>query len=158
MKITIDKAVLEMAIDALYPERDHMAQGQHYVRHIDAMTREGLHSKSRIAGELAARDIEIERLRATLAEIGAQQEPVGEVTDAVGNAFKCEFKGPLSVGTYLYTSPPAHKPLTVDCIGLALALESQAKRVESQTVQRAMLAAAAGLRNIESAHGIKETP
>ena len=45
----------------LYPERDHMAQGEHYLRHVDAMTREGLHAKSRIAGELAARDIEIER-------------------------------------------------------------------------------------------------
>ncbi len=53
----------------LYPERDHMAQGKHYLRHVDGMTSEGLHSKSRIAGELAARDIEIERLRATLAAI-----------------------------------------------------------------------------------------
>lgn len=47
------------------------------------------------------------------------------------------------------------KMLTVDCIGLALELEAQAKRVESQTVERAMLAAANGLRNIEAAHGIK---
>lgn len=50
----------------LYRERDHAAQGKHYLRHLDAMTREGLHAKSRIAGELAARDIEIERLRAAL--------------------------------------------------------------------------------------------
>jgi hypothetical protein len=34
----------------------------------------------------------------------------------------------------------------VDWLGLALELESQAKRVESQTVERAMLAAAHGLR------------
>lgn len=47
----------------LYPERDHEAQGNYYMQHIDAMTREGLHSKSRIAGELAARDMEIDRLR-----------------------------------------------------------------------------------------------
>ena len=40
------------------------------------------------------------------------QQPVGEVTDALGNAFKCEFKGPLSVGTKLYTSPPQRHPLT----------------------------------------------
>lgn len=46
------------------------------------------------------------------------------------------------------------EPLTVDCIGLALDLEAQAKRVESQTVERAMLAAANGLRII-AAHGIK---
>ena len=38
---------------------------------------------------------------------------------------------------------------TVDCIGLALDLEAQAKRVESQTVQRTMLAAANGLRIID---------
>ena len=35
-------------------------------RRRDAMTREGLYSKSRIAEELAARDIEIDRLRAVL--------------------------------------------------------------------------------------------
>jgi hypothetical protein len=50
----------------LYPERDNEAQGNHYIRHAEAMTREGLHSKSRIAGELAARDIEIANLRAAL--------------------------------------------------------------------------------------------
>jgi hypothetical protein len=38
---------------------------------------------------------------------------------------------------------------TVDCIGLALDLEVQAKRVESQTIERAMLAAANGLRIID---------
>jgi len=38
---------------------------------------------------------------------------------------------------------------TVDCIGLALDLEVQAKRVKSQTVERAMLAAANGLRIID---------
>ncbi len=46
----------------IYAQRDHAAQGEHYTRHVEAMTREGLHSKSAIAGELAARDIEIERL------------------------------------------------------------------------------------------------
>jgi len=59
----------------LYPERDHAAQGKHYLRHIDAMTREGLHAKSRIAGELAARDIEIEWLRAALAELTRLDPP-----------------------------------------------------------------------------------
>lgn len=51
----------------LYQQRDIMAQGQHYMRHLEAMTCEGLHAKSDIAAELAARDIEIERLRAELA-------------------------------------------------------------------------------------------
>lgn len=64
----------------LYPARDHAAQGEHYLRHIDAMTREGLHAKSRIAGELAARDIEIERLRAVVAEfIAAYDEYNGAI-------------------------------------------------------------------------------
>jgi hypothetical protein len=50
-----------------------------------------------------------------------------------------------------YTTPPAQRQWvgTVDCIGLALDLEAQAKRVESQTVQRTMLAAANGLRIID---------
>lgn len=51
---------------SLYAERDHEAQGEHYLRHIYAMTLEGLHSKSAIAGELAARDIEIEKLKMQL--------------------------------------------------------------------------------------------
>jgi hypothetical protein len=38
----------------------------------------------------------------------------------------------------------------VDCIGLALDLETQEKRVMSQTTQRAMLAAAQGLRRIDA--------
>ena len=38
--------------------------------------------------------------------------------------------------------------MTVDCIGLALDLEARAKMVESQTTERAMLAAAHGLRLI----------
>ena len=46
----------------LYRERDTMEQGQHYVDHVQAMTKEGLHSKSDIAAELAHRDIVIKRL------------------------------------------------------------------------------------------------
>ncbi len=41
---------------------------------------------------------------------------------------------------------PIPAPTTVDWLGLALELEAQAKRVESQTVERSMLAAAHGLR------------
>ena len=52
-----------------YEERDHVAQGNYYIAHVDAMTKEGLHSKSAIAGELAHRDIEIDRLRARVAEL-----------------------------------------------------------------------------------------
>ncbi|MCP4700501.1 MAG: hypothetical protein GY862_27165 [Gammaproteobacteria bacterium] len=40
-----------------------------YAKHVSAMTSEGLHSKSDIAGELAYRDAEIERLRSEVAEL-----------------------------------------------------------------------------------------
>jgi len=52
-------------MEKLYEERDHMAQdkaGGYYSRHVSAMTGEGLHAKSDIAGELAHRDMEIDRL------------------------------------------------------------------------------------------------
>ncbi|WP_438455367.1 hypothetical protein [Vreelandella venusta] len=48
-----------------YAERDIMAldkQGGHYWRHANAMTAEGLHSKSDIAAELAYRDARIAEL------------------------------------------------------------------------------------------------
>jgi ribA/ribD-fused uncharacterized protein len=51
----------------LYAERDVIEQMQHYVNHVEAMTAEGLHSKSDIAAELAHRDIVIERLQLELA-------------------------------------------------------------------------------------------
>jgi hypothetical protein len=50
-----------------YAQRDHRALGEHYLRHVSAMTGEGLHAKSDIAAELAWRDAEIERLQALLA-------------------------------------------------------------------------------------------
>lgn len=53
--------------DKQYAERDIMAldiSGNHYSRHISAMTSEGLHSKSDIAAELAWRDARIAELEA----------------------------------------------------------------------------------------------
>lgn len=55
----------------IYAKRDHQALGEHYLRHIDRMTVEGLHSKSAIAGELAWRDAQVEELQAQLAETRA---------------------------------------------------------------------------------------
>lgn len=46
----------------LYDHRDVMALNKHgnvYVRHVEAMTAEGLHSKSDIAAELAWRDVKL---------------------------------------------------------------------------------------------------
>ncbi len=45
---------------------------KHYGKHVSAMTAEDLHGKGEIAEELAARDIEIERLRAELAALKQQ--------------------------------------------------------------------------------------
>lgn len=63
--------------ERIYAERDAMKQGAFYLRHVNAMTAEGLHSKSDIAAELAHRDIEIAQLRARLdAAAAAPGEPV----------------------------------------------------------------------------------
>lgn len=57
-----------------------MAQGEHYVRHVEAMTAEALHAKSAIAGELAHRDVEIEGLRRRLLEMeGRHEHGAGEI-------------------------------------------------------------------------------
>lgn len=52
-----------------YAERDHMALGAHYIRHVEAMTAEGLHRKSDIAAELAQRDAAIAELSAAIADL-----------------------------------------------------------------------------------------
>jgi len=50
--------------DDLYADRDAEALGEHFMRHLDRMTVEGLHSKSAIACELAHRDAKIAALTA----------------------------------------------------------------------------------------------
>ena len=70
-----------MADTNQYADRDHRAQGDYYLRHVSAMTGEGLHAKSAIAGELAHRDMvidaqaaEIKRLRGALGLIVRRHE------------------------------------------------------------------------------------
>ena len=46
----------------IYVHDDHMEQGNIYMKHLSAMTKEQLHSKADIAGELAGRDIVIAKL------------------------------------------------------------------------------------------------
>ena len=46
-----------------YADRDSIALGQLYVDHVMALTAEGLHDKSAIAGELAYRDMLIQNLQ-----------------------------------------------------------------------------------------------
>ena len=48
----------------LYAERDSKLLGEGYVKHVMAMTAEGLHAKSDIAAELAIRDAYAEQLEA----------------------------------------------------------------------------------------------
>lgn len=45
-----------MSARTVYPEQDDESLGEHYIRHICAMTSESLHSKAAIARQLAARD------------------------------------------------------------------------------------------------------
>ena len=47
-----------------YAHRDLEGLDAYYHRHVTAMTSEGLHSKARIAAELAVRDAEIDKLKA----------------------------------------------------------------------------------------------
>ena len=62
------------ACGPLYGERDAETLGQHYGKHVHAMTREQLHSKSDIAAELAWRDQNIEQLQARIAELERQAD------------------------------------------------------------------------------------
>ena len=58
-----------MTNEKLYAERDICEQdekGGFYIKHVLAMTAEGLHSKSDIAAELAHRDLRIQQLEAVL--------------------------------------------------------------------------------------------
>jgi hypothetical protein len=53
-----------------YSKRDLLSlevNGEHYSKHVVAMTTEGLHSESSIAAELAYRDAEIDRLKKEIA-------------------------------------------------------------------------------------------
>lgn len=58
-----------------YAERDLMEMdcaGNHYCRHVSAMTREQLHSKSDIAAELGWRDMQIAKLKAERDALAAE--------------------------------------------------------------------------------------
>lgn len=61
-----------MPTENQYAQRDIVQldeDGDHCIRHVSAMTAEGLHAKSDIAAELAWRDREIARLREVLERI-----------------------------------------------------------------------------------------
>ena len=62
---------------AEYAKRDIEAQGEHYIRHLHAMTAEGLHAKGDIAAELAHRDLRIAELESRGGNSGREnRDPV----------------------------------------------------------------------------------
>lgn len=66
-----------------YAERDLDAIGEHYAKHVSAMTLEGLHAKSAIAAELAWRDAEIERLRSCFTKLDKPKYKGDPMLDSV---------------------------------------------------------------------------
>lgn len=64
-----------------YAKRDIMAldeAGNHYIRHVDHMTREKLHSKSDIAAELGWRDMQIAEIKAQRDALAAENAALRE--------------------------------------------------------------------------------
>ena len=83
-----------------YAKRDAMALdlvGGYYMRHVMALTREGLHAKSDIAAELAHRDMEIDRLRAALST--AAQPPAD--TWAIAESVRTDLDRQSCPGVYM---------------------------------------------------------
>ena len=70
------------ASSSLYPTHNVEDLGPHYLRHVLAMTSEGLHSKADIAVQLAWRDMEMERLRTIIKESADLFEKSAEPFDA----------------------------------------------------------------------------
>jgi hypothetical protein len=100
----------------------------------------------------------LEKMAENARELGLdyepEQEPVGEIVDAIEGAFKCSFTKMLPVGTKLYTTPPQRKPLSDEEIEYAF-------KTNSVMVDNGNAYMVAGLRAvniaraIEAAHGIK---
>jgi hypothetical protein len=86
--------------------------------------------------------LKLGHLEALLAQ--PEQEPVGEIVDAIEGAFKCSFTKMLPVGAKLYTTPSQRKPLSEEEIG-AILEDVNAYGTRLYTFARA----------IEAAHGIK---
>lgn len=66
-----------------YAKRNPEAQGGHYIKHVLAMTAEGLHNKAAIAAELAHRDILINTLKE---ELKRSNQELYKMVYALGSA------------------------------------------------------------------------
>jgi hypothetical protein len=140
-----------------YPEQDHMALGEYHLRHIDRMTAEGLHRKSDIAAQLAWRDREIDRLRAST-PIPAGEPVAWQGVHEPWDFWQSKPEG-IAVRPLFATppAPPAPKvvPLSEEQIYQAwLSYPSDALR--TNTMHSDVLYAVA--RAIEAAHGIGTPP
>jgi len=73
-------------IEKLYAQRDAYeldVTGSFYIRHVSAMTSEGLHSKADIAAELGYRDSVISKLKADYDKLAAESAQMKSIIDAV---------------------------------------------------------------------------
>lgn len=69
-------------------------RSDHYLKHVSAMTGEGLHSKSDIAAELAHRDIIIDTQQSTIIDLEGKLETINQLlTEGYhGEAFEYDFQ------------------------------------------------------------------
>ena len=82
-----------------YAERDASAldeAGGYYIRHVSAMTKEGLHSKSDIAAELGFRDMRIDQLNHRINQLLTERNATGLAIDHALNGDLPEQHGLLS--------------------------------------------------------------
>ncbi|AJF08188.1 hypothetical protein [Geoalkalibacter subterraneus] len=101
-----------MKTDKQYATRNTGEQGVYFDRHNDAMTREALHGKHRIAAELAHRDIIIERLRAELAaeRMTEEKRELKEARDLIKWVTHCaSIKGPAGTTAYIVSDSHMQK-------------------------------------------------
>jgi hypothetical protein len=79
-----------------------------------------------------------------------EQEPVGEIVDAIEGAFKCSFTKMLPVGTKLYTTPPQRT-----WVGLTDEEIEHAFKTNSVMVDNGNAYMVAGLRAVNIAQAIE---
>lgn len=98
-----------------YADRDLMAldkAGNHYCRHVDHMTREGLHSKSDIAAELGWRDMQIDELKQQVQQLASENAALkGEIANITFMKdevfFSLDWRAQEIMGRLVNTQTPA---------------------------------------------------
>ena len=102
------KLALEALTNAYWPTESDLMPAHNIKECADAITaiKEALAepehgwTPERIAGMVRLKEAQDKKLAQP------EQEPVGEIVDAIEGAFKCSFTKMLPVGTKLYTTPP----------------------------------------------------